>query len=412
MRTRFGVSPWVDAVPKARRPDYPRLKGELTADVVVMGGGLTGCAAAQAAAAAGLKTILVEADRVGLLSATAPGLLLPEPGPDFTAVAKARGLRIARRIFETWRQASPDAAALVRRLGIRCQLEPCDSLIVAAAADETLLRREFQAREAAGLEVAWMPQKVVRAATGLEFAAGIKQRGAFALDPYSACLGLAAAAVKARAILFERTGVKKIRVGQKAIEVVTEGGLVRASTLIVATGAPTADFKQLRRHFTERESYLVVTEPVPAPLRRQLGKSDGAKAHSTLRDVATPHHRIGWTRDGRLMIAGADQPAIPERARAAVLVQRTGQLMYETMMMNTAIAGLRPEIGWHHSYAQTADGLMFIGPHRNFPRHLFALGHGGDSITGAFLAARILVRALEGSPAKGDDDLGWADRLS
>jgi glycine/D-amino acid oxidase-like deaminating enzyme len=407
MRTRFGVSPWLDAVPKARRPDYPRLKGELTADVVVMGGGLTGCATAQAAAAAGLKTILVEADRVGLLSATAPGLLLPEPGPDFTAVAKSRGLRIARRVFETWRQASPEAAALLRRLGIRCQLEPRDSLIVAVAADEALLRREFQARADAGLDAVWMPQKAVRAATGLEFAAGIKQRGAFALDPYSACLGLAAAAVKKRAILFERTGVKKIRVGQKAIEVVTDGGVVRASTLVVATGAPTADFKQLRRHFTNRETYVVVTEPVPAPLRKQLGKGG-----ATLRDAATPRHRIGWTGGGRLMIAGADQPAVPDRSRPAVLVQRTGQLMYETMMMNTAIAGLRPEIGWHHAYAQTADGLMFIGPHRNFPRHLFALGHGGDSITGAFLAARILVRALEGSPAKGDDDLGWADRLS
>jgi glycine/D-amino acid oxidase-like deaminating enzyme len=407
MRTRFGVSAWVDAVPKARRPDYPRLKGELTADVVVMGGGLTGCATAQAAAAAGLTTILVEADRIGLLSGTAPGLLLPEPGPDFTAVAKARGLRIARRVFDTWRQASPDAAALLRRLGIRCQLEPRDSLIVAAAADEALLRREFQAREDAGLEAIWMPQKAVRAATGLEFAAGIKQRGAFALDPYSACLGLAAEAAKKRAILFERTRVKKVRVSQKAIEVVADGGLVRASTLVVATGAPTPDFKQLRRHFSNRETYMVVTEPVPAPLRRQLGKGD-----ATLRDAATPRHRIGWTRDGRLMIAGADQPAIPDRSRGAVLVQRTGQLMYETMMMNTAIAGLRPEMGWHHSYAQTADGLMFIGPHRNFPRHLFALGHGGDSVTGAFLAARILVRALEGSPAKGDDDLGWADRLS
>jgi glycine/D-amino acid oxidase-like deaminating enzyme len=407
MRTRFGVSPWLDAVPKARRPDYPRLKGELTADVVVMGGGLTGCATAQAAAAAGLKTILVEADRVGHLSATAPGLLLPEPGPDFTAVAKSRGLRIARRVFETWRQASPEAAALLRRLGIRCQLDPRDSLIVAVAADEALLRREFQAREDAGLDAVWMPQKAVRAATGLEFAAGIKQRGAFALDPYSACLGLAAAAVKKRAILFERTRVKKIRVGQKAIEVVTDGGVVRASTLVVATGAPTADFKQLRRHFTNRETYVVVTEPVPAPLRKQLGKGG-----ATLRDVATPRHRIGWTAGGRLMIAGADQPAVPDRSRAAVLVQRTGQLMYETMMMNTAIAGLRPEAGWHHAYAQTADGLMFIGPHRNFPRHLFALGHGGDSVTGAFLAARILVRALEGSPAKGDDDLGWADRLS
>ena len=50
---------------------------------------------------------------------------------------------------------------------------------------------------------------------------------------------------------------------------------------------------------------------------------------------------------------------------------------------------------------------MYIGPHRNYPRHLFALGGEGDSITGAFLAARILARALQGQPQKGDDVFGW-----
>jgi glycine/D-amino acid oxidase-like deaminating enzyme len=87
--------------------------------------------------------------------------------------------------------------------------------------------------------------------------------------------------------------------------------------------------------------------------------------------------------------------------------------MYELLMMYPAIAGLRPEYGWSVPSAETADRLMFIGPHRNYPRHLFALGSGGDSVTGAFLAAGILTRALIGKPATGDDDLGWAaGRLS
>jgi len=55
---------------------------------------------------------------------------------------------------------------------------------------------------------------------------------------------------------------------------------------------------------------------------------------------------------------------------------------------------------------ETADGLMYIGPHRNYPRHLFALGGGGDSVTGAILAARILVRALQDAAEK--EDVLWA----
>src|SRR4029453_8352603 len=58
--------------------------------------------------------------------------------------------------------------------------------------------------------------------------------------------------------------------------------------------------------------------------------------------------------------------------------------------MYPAIVGLQPEWGWESSYGETADGLPYIGPHRNYPRHLFALGGAGDSLTGAFLAARVL----------------------
>ena len=81
--------------------------------------------------------------------------------------------------------------------------------------------------------------------------------------------------------------------------------------------------------------------------------------------------------------------------------------MYELLMMYPAISGLQPQYGWHLPYGETADGLMYIGPHRNYPHHLFALGGGGDSITGAFVAARILARAVRGQMDKADEVFGW-----
>jgi glycine/D-amino acid oxidase-like deaminating enzyme len=88
-------------------------------------------------------------------------------------------------------------------------------------------------------------------------------------------------------------------------------------------------------------------------------------------------------------------------------VQRTGQLMYELLTIYPAISGLRPAYGWEMSYGETADGLMYIGPHRNYPRHLFALGSAGDSLAGAFLAARILARGTREKLDKADDVFGW-----
>jgi glycine/D-amino acid oxidase-like deaminating enzyme len=401
MRIRYGLSPWIDQTPGSRIREYPRLRGEQTADVVIVGGGLTGCATAYACALAGIKAIVIEADRVGRGSAgRSAGLLLPDPGPAFRDVEQAHGLRTARAAFESWRRASLEAAALLRRLNIKCGLDAVIPLTVAGRQDENPLKREFDARSKAGVAGTWLTRRLLANLTAPEAAGAIRMRDAFSLDPYRACLGLAAAAASRRAVIVERSRVTKLKVARRHVEVMAEGGQVRASTVIVATGTATLEFRQLRRHFKRRESYLVLTAPMPAALRKQLGARD-----TTFGDTRHPRHRVRWTADDRILVGGAAQDETPERQRPAVLVQRTGQLMYELLLMFPAISGLMPEYGWELISGETADGLMYIGPHRNYPRHLFALGAGGDSITGAFLAARILVRALQDASEK--EDAAW-----
>ena len=403
MRTRYGTSPWIDQFPASRVPDYARLRGDHTFDVAIIGAGLTGSATAYVCAAAGLKTIVLEAERVGRgNSGRSAGLLLPEPGPAFRDIEQMHGLRAARIAFESWRRASLDGAALLRRLNIKCGLEPVIPLIVADRDDEKLLRREFDARSKAGVEATWLTRKLLGKLTAPEAPAAIRMRDAFTFDPYRACLGLAAAAAARRAVICEKSRVKKVTFTRKDVDVIAEGGTIHAATAIVTTGTATLEFRQLRRHFKRRESYLVLTEPLPSAIRKQFGARD-----TTYRDMRNPHRRVRWTDDDRVLVTGATQDETPERNRPAVLVQRTGQLMYELLTMFPVISGLMPEYGWELITGETADGLMYIGPHRNYPHHQFALGGGSDSVTGAFLAARILARAAQGAPEKEDAVWGF-----
>ena len=95
------------------------------------------------------------------------------------------------------------------------------------------------------------------------------------------------------------------------------------------------------------------------------------------------------------------------------MVQRTGQLMYELSTVYPDISGIKPAYGWSASYAKTADGLPFVGPHRNFPRHLFAFGASNQSVTGSYLASRILLRHYLGDVDPADEVFGFAThRLS
>ena len=404
--TRYGRSPWVDRFPKSRIPSHPRHRGDIETAAVIVGGGLTGCATAYAFAAAGIKVALLEADQIGRGSTgSAAGLIADEPGVPFIDIEKAMGSRAARRAWQAWRRASLDFAALLRRLGVKCDLDPRPAITVALTPEQLLrLKRDQKTRRAAGLDAPLLNARAVGAEVGLARLApgaqggGIRSKDAATLDPYRACLGLASAAAKRGAALFERSPVKKITFGRKAVVVYTAGGALRASQVIVATGMPTPLFHSLARHFWFRRSYLALTERVPARIRQHLGTRA-----AIVRDSDAPPHAIRWVDDEQLLVMGADREAPPGRQRDALIVQRTGQLMYELSTFYPDISGVLPEYGWDAAYARTSDGLPYIGPHRNFPRHLFAFGDSSHSVTGAYLASRILLRQYLGERDPADE---------
>jgi glycine/D-amino acid oxidase-like deaminating enzyme len=54
------------------------------------------------------------------------------------------------------------------------------------------------------------------------------------------------------------------------------------------------------------------------------------------------------------------------------------------------------DAAWEGLFAMTLDGLPYIGPHRRYPGHLFALGYGGNGMTFGFLASKLLLDHFRG----------------
>ena len=387
--TKYGRSPWIDQFPRSRVPSYPKHKGITPFDVVVIGGGLAGCTTAYALAAAGVKTMLLEAGQIGRgTTAFSAGLITDDPGVSFADLEKLVGLRSARRSFQMWRRSALDFAALLRRLEIKCALEPRTTVTVATTAEQVArLNKDQKARRDAGLDAPLLNARAVRGDALLDAAAGLRTKEAASIDPYRACIGLAAAAADRGTVIFERSPVRRITFDRKMAEVFTAGGSIRTSRVVVTTGLPTPLFKSLVRHFWFRSAYMTTTEPLPAKLRQQMARSE-----TVIRDAAEPPHTIRWIGDDRVLVCGADTESPPLRQRDKFVVQRTGQLMYELSTMYPDISGTQPSYGWAADYVRAANNLPCIGPHRNFPHHLFAFGDSSHSVTGAYLASRMLLR--------------------
>jgi glycine/D-amino acid oxidase-like deaminating enzyme len=404
-KTKYGRSPWLDQFPQSRVPSYPRHRGTAPVEVVVIGGGLTGCATAYAFASAGVKVVLLEAGQIGRgTTALSSGWISEDPGVPFGDIEKAIGRRNARYAWQAWRRAALDFAALLRRLDIKCHLEERGSVTGALTPEQMIrLKRDQKSRREAGVDAPMLNARTIKSEFGLEGLAGLRSREGATLDPYRACVGLAGAAVERDAAIFERSPVRRITFGRKTADVFTAGGSMRVKRIVVATGMPTtALFKSLRRHFWFHTRYLVLTDPVPAKIRSQLGQRA-----SIVRDSAAPPHIVRWVNDDRLMVCGADTEVAPPRQLDKVIVQKTGQLMYELSTLYPDISGIQPAYGWSADYARTAEGLPYIGAHRNFPHHLFAFGDSSHSVTGAYLASRIFLRQHFGEMDRADAAFGF-----
>lgn len=394
-RMRYGRRVWDERTPLTKRASWPKWKASRdseanTAGVVIVGGGLTGTAAAYAFAAAGHGTMLFESGRIaGGATAGSAGVMLPAYDGAFQAHASAHGLRVARRMWQDARKGTLEFASLLKRLGIRCDLETTSALLFSRSAKT--LAKEYDARRGAGLDVTRVAQAALARETALDGAA-LRMTGAFTFDPVRAALGLAAHAEKRGARIFEQTAVTRVKhlPRGKGVQVRTAAGVVTAKAAVIATGGAGPLVPQLRRHFLTRDTYLVVTEPLPAAMR----KGTGARGTVVI-DGEDPPHTVRWMKDGRAMISGADQAPVAARLRDRALVQRTGQLMYELSLLYPVLSGLQPAFAWDAALTTTADGAPFIGAHRNLPGHLFALGFGrhGDGL--AWMAAKALVAAFE-----------------
>ena len=399
-RLRLDVPLWLPGGPPATHLRFPPLGRDLSVDVAIVGGGITGAAVAWRFADAGLRVALVDGARVGRGStAASTALLMQEPDEDFTRLARRYGERRTRRVWELCRLATRDFIRTLRRLHISSDLVQRDSVYYAPTGEDARhLRAEHRRRRAAGISGRWLDRAALRDVVGFDGAAAIRTPGDAQVDPYRACIGLLRAAADRGARIFERSEVRSIRTSQRGVTLTTSRAAIHADRVVIATGYATPYFKPLAARFRMLNTYVGATRPLTSAERRRIGL--GAVM---LWDTGRPYHYARWTPDHRLMLGGGDRPLLPERIRPKVLRERVRAVHDHFVDLYPSLADIPLEWHWEGLFATTPDGLPYIGPHRRYPRHLFALGYGGNGMTFGFMAAGLLLDWYRGDRSADHD---------
>jgi glycine/D-amino acid oxidase-like deaminating enzyme len=227
--------------------------------------------------------------------------------------------------------------------------------------------------------------------TGIPARAAIRTRGNAQFDPYRASLGVLASAVDAGAQVFERSQVRRIDVTRTGVCVRTAGGTLDARRVIIATGYATREFRPLAGRFRMYWTYVLASERIRAKQRDELGLSD-----VMIWDTERPYHYARWTPDRRLLLGGGDRLVRPGPGRTRQFQAATAEVREYFESLLPALATIETASAWEGRFAMTSDSLPYVGPHRRYPGHWFALGYGGNGMTFGFLAARLLLERWQG----------------
>ena len=402
-RLRLGRSYWLDTF-TGQAMRFPTLDRPLTADIAIVGGGITGCSAALLFARAGARVVLVDAGRVGRGStAASTALLMQEPDSDFRHLVRRYGAGVTGRIWRCSRAAVDDFSRFLAGAGAPA-LRRLPSIYFAAN-ERALhgLRDEYRQRRRARLPARWIEAEELSARTGFEAPGAIVTEGNAEADPYGSCLAVARAAAQHGAALHECTAVRRICRDGEAARIELDTGLaIRAAWAVVATGYATPAFERLAGRFRMRNTYVIATRRFSAAERRRIGLG-----RAMLWDTRRPYHYLRWTPDGRRLFGGRDRPQLPGPRRPAALRARAAELLADLATLYPALRRERAEYAWEGLFATTPDGLPYIGRHRLHPRQLFALGYGGNGMTLAFLGAQALVRLVQGRETPDDALFGF-----
>lgn len=376
---------------------------ESKADVAIIGGGFTGLSAALALAKRGASVVLLEAGRVvGEASGRNGGQCNNGTAHDYGALSARFGKDVAKAYYRAHCNAVDMVERIVRDEGIDCAFNRSGRVKLAAKPQhyDKLARAHDLLAAEVDENVRLVPPERIREEVGSDaFHGALIQTTSAQLHPGRFGVGLAEAAARAGAKIYENaevTGLDRLPQGWR---VTTPKGQVAAAQVLVATGgAPAAaPFGWFRRRIVSVGSFIIATEQLDTALIDRL--LPGRRNYVTSKNIGN-YFRL--TPDNRLIFGG--------RARFAMSDPRSdlksGRILEQTMgEIFPALKGVGVDHVWGGMVDLTADRLPRAGEHDGL---FYSMGYSGHGVQMATYMGQMMARVMDGERAANPwDGLDW-----
>lgn len=280
----------------------PPLVGKTRADVVVVGAGAAGLAAALALAEAGRDVVLLERNICGGSSTgKSAGFLTPDSELELAQLVRRFGPDGARDLWDGAVRGVGLMVDAVGRHGIECDLVRQDSLFLGnGRAGWRAVEEEVEARATLGYDHAVYPAERLGEVVGSDaYSGAVRYTGTYGVNPLLYAQGVKRALVRMGVRVHEASEVTSI----EGRTVRTHLGSVEADSIILCIDKPRPTLTRYARNVYHAQTFLSVSEPLDDEDVEAMFPAGPLQCWDT--DLVYTYHRL--TGDRRLLVGGGSK---------------------------------------------------------------------------------------------------------
>ncbi len=378
-------------------PDWPQLRGDQKADVVIVGGGFTGMSAALRLAEAGADVALLEAETPGWGASGRNGGFCCLGGARIGAAALARqyGTAEADAYFQAEHAAVDLVEALLKRHAIDADRHSRgETQLAHRPRHMRAFRRlaETMARSSGPDPILTEAGDLAAQGLGGPFHGALTIPVGFGLNPRKYLFGLADAARRAGAHLYQRSPVTAITRSATGHRVTTADGEIRCDTVLIATnGYSSEDIPPwLAGRYMPAQSTVLATRPLTDAELQAQGWTSDQMAYDTRNLLhyfrLMPDRRFLFGMRGGL----TSSPAAEQRARRAT--RRDFESMFP------AWRHVDSAHTWSGMVCMARNRVPFVGPVPGQPGQFAGLAYHGNGVAMGTYAGHMLADLALGGP--------------
>ncbi len=377
-----------DIAPRAR----PALAGEVRADLCIVGAGYTGLWAAQVAAQAGLRVVVLDAHRVGFGASGRNG---GQVGTGFNKgqqwLAGRLGQGRARALWDIAEAAKAQVRDFCASHAPEARYLPgvAHGEYSAAEAHGVRGEAEYLAREYGYDQIELLDRAAIQALVKTRlYQGGILDMGAGHLHPLRYALALARAAEAAGAVIHELTEATAVMPGAPATVRTAQGSVIADHVILAGNGYLPNLHGTVAARVMPINSFIAATEPLGERTAEVLAR-DIAVADSKF---VVNYYRL--SEDGRFLFGGRESYTL------GYPTDITTKLRQRMEHLFPQLAGVRIDHAWGGTLGITMSRLPHLA--RVAPNILSGAGFSGHGVALSGMAGRVMAEAVIGQTARFD----------